>query len=350
MEDPKSEYRKSSSPAFAGMTLLFLFAVTLSHAAEKTAARFLKLPAGAREVAIGAASSALTNDVNSIHSNPAGLAGVRAHQMGLTHGELSIGSRSGLASFALPARKSAFGLSAFYLDHGSQEGRDENREKTAEFSSSDVVYSLAAARSFARGLSLGAAFKGFESRIGPDQARSFALDGGGQLTLGPRGATRLALSFQNAGPSVTFLQERNPLPLLFSAGLAQHIYEAIFISGEWSYEPRERKRRLSIGTEAAVGRALFLRAGYGGSPGSLSPHIGVVGGIGINISNFRLDYAFYPADAAQDGHRLSLLFNFSSPSSVAPRAPAANQTQEPLQSDEYSRELDLPTQKEAGEK
>ncbi len=295
--------------------------VLAGHAADlRSGAQFLKMGVGARELAMGSAAAALSNDVNAIYWNPAGLNHLSHSQLGVTHSEWLLDSRYDFIGFARPCAIGTLAIGGTYVSSKKQEGRGENRERTGDFGASDTAISVGYARMAGRRLGWGVNAKFFESRIGSDQANGFAADFGGQYSLGsaPR-AVQLGLSVRNWGPSMRFLDQKDTLPLTTSVGVGFPIFTGLLLTGEWQMEPNDHIQRFIVGSEYNVVSGVALRGGFFSAPssGSLDKenghffnNQGFVGGFGFHIYRYQLDYSFTPFGELGETHRFSLIASF----------------------------------------
>lgn len=291
-----------------------LFLAPMPAAAEPTSAAFLKIPVGARAVAMGGAYTALAEGADALYWNPAGVASLSGKQLGTTHAELFAGMRYDFLGYVQPTSVGSIGTSMALLSQGGIEGRGENREPTGGFGASDAAFSLAYGRNLSRiPARVGLSVKYLESRIGADAARSYALDLGTLYRLPAQAPLSLGLAARNIGPGMRFQSERFPSPLTLAAGLAYRLPAGLALAVDVQHKPYEGKTALGIGTEYAVLSALSVRAGYSGlgarSEGSSSALSGVQGlgaGLGIRISRYQFDYAFTPFGELGNAQGVSL--------------------------------------------
>ncbi|HVZ80519.1 MAG TPA: PorV/PorQ family protein [bacterium] len=120
---------RSSSPAKALALALLLFswgqaqAQVQTSGAGSTSTNFQKIGMGARATGMGNAFTGVSDDVNAVFWNPAGLGLARGTQFTLTHGEWLIGVTHEFFAFSQNIGKDGgFGGSVGYLDSGSFPG------------------------------------------------------------------------------------------------------------------------------------------------------------------------------------------------------------------------------------
>jgi len=298
--------------------MLFVLTPAVHGVSNNSGARFLKLGVGARELAMGTAATALTRGINAVYWNPAGLNRMSQSELGITHAEWLVDTRYDFVGFARPSSKGTWAISGTHLGHGQQEGRDENRQKTGSFEASDLAVGLAFAWNLNRRLGLGTHLKFIESRIAGDRAQAIALDAGTQYALGGRNSPRLGLSVRNLGTTLKFINQKDSLPLTFAAGISQPLLLGLLLSGEWQYDQPDKKHQLVMGAEYQVFSLIAIRGGYlaplastqfiGGS--GTDNLAGFVGGMGLDLLNYKFDYAFKPVDVLGETHRFSFSVSF----------------------------------------
>ncbi|PIS47421.1 MAG: hypothetical protein COT17_03530 [Elusimicrobia bacterium CG08_land_8_20_14_0_20_51_18] len=73
-------------------------------------ADFLKIDTDARTVSMGSAYTAVSNSINSINYNPAGLSGLKNVELGLSHTSWIMDSKIDFAGVAVPLKKNGIAL------------------------------------------------------------------------------------------------------------------------------------------------------------------------------------------------------------------------------------------------
>ena len=80
------------------------------NARANSGADFLKIDTDARTVSMGSAYTAVSNGVNSLNYNPAGLSGLESAELGLSHTTWIMDSRIDFAGIALPLKNNGITL------------------------------------------------------------------------------------------------------------------------------------------------------------------------------------------------------------------------------------------------
>src|SRR3989339_838835 len=324
------------------LTFLFLSLITshyslttsLSAGTGKSGASFLKISPGARPVGMGGAYTAISNDINCLYYNPAGMRNMNQTVIGAMHTEWIAGMNYEFAGGIIPSRLGPWGLSAIYLNTGEIEGRSADRESTGNFTASDVAVSLSHVRQFRTDVYFGTSLKIIRQTIADETAEGVAIDiGFGFSVLGDRKpsthnlspithALDLGLAIRNIGPKMKFIEEQFSLPITITAGAGYNIVDPFKVALDVSYEPIDDKKSVRLGTEFVPFGFLSLRAGYlikaietiySGSINDNSTSLeskGLSGGIGFNIYGYNLDYAIVPYRELGTTHRVSFQAKF----------------------------------------
>ncbi len=323
---PPLEARTRARPARPLLAALLLCSLAAVASAEESAA-FLKIPVGARPVAMGSAFTAVADDINALSWNPAGLASLERRQFGATHAELFAGTRYDFLGLAMPTKTGAWGVSANLLTQGAIEGRDAAGRPSGSFTATDRAVGVGYAFRARDAVSLGAGVKYIDSQIAEASAGAFALDLGGLYRAGT--LTRydlpvtLGLAVQNLGRGMRFLDRTSPLPLTVSGGLSVRLPAGVGLAFDYRYRPHAEggASEFGFGTEYAIFQAVALRAGYaraGAASSGTRPagqsgvgaFSGLGAGLGLNVKGWTLDYAFTPFGELGAAQRVSLGFSF----------------------------------------
>jgi hypothetical protein len=314
------------------------------HAGSRTSADFLKIPIGANGAGLGQAYTAITEGVDSINWNPAGLASTPAFAsnptvgLSLTHQQHLVDTsldHLGLALPSRPGRDIALGLNVVRLSYGTQDRRDVDRRKIGSFDASDLAVGVAAAHRFGDAL-IGGQLKVIQQQYAGASARGFALDFGLQAP-GPIDRMNVGLSVRNLGPQMKFVQESYRLPLTLSLGTAYRVTGPLSLLMDVHARPYQDQVNLSAGAEFAASRSVTLRAGYLArlaeavpntqqgetKQGALGGLYGVAAGMGLKFGQFAMDYAITPFGELGNAQTLTLASWFGG-DTFAPRATEAD--------------------------
>ncbi|MBU2529870.1 MAG: PorV/PorQ family protein [Elusimicrobia bacterium] len=305
-----------SRPYVLLIAIAFIF-TPVPHIASalESGADFLNVEMGAKPGAMGSAYTAMSNDVNSIYYNTAGLAFMNKREISFMHADGMMDNSYDFAAMAFPIKdfKAAFSFAKF--SHGEFDTRSANRTSAGNFDAADMVLNFALARKLTNSSSLGVGIKFLSSNIANYSANALAFDMGLSQRITAPMPLALGISVKNLGYGMKFINEREHLPLSINAGVAICIMSAINLSMDIKRMVYDKKTSISFGTEYNVMGGLSLRGGYssmaldgGGNKditGSLS------GGIGLQTaSNMTIDYSFTPMGEFESVNKLSLSYNF----------------------------------------
>lgn len=330
------------------------------RAGVDTGADFLKIPLGARGIALGQAATALTRQAESLTWNAAGIApdrspGLSSQAMNLmvSHQALFDSNNLDHVGLVFPTRWERWtgGFSITRLAYPDQIARNADRQETGSFGASDLAVGFAAA------VQLGSHRIGTHLRLIRQELADIKADGA-SVDLGYQRSfshvpLALGLTVRNAGPSMRFLEESFRLPLTLSAGAAYRFRNPIVLSLDVHARPHQRQTFVSLGTELMPMQTLTLRAGYLAklaeavrngqtdetNRGNFAGLDGITGGVGFQIRQLTLDYAVSPFGELGNTHTFTISVSFggsgvSSLTTINDESPAiaepAVQPQEPL--------------------
>jgi hypothetical protein len=268
-----------------------------SASAQNECCLVLLIPVGARSVALGGTLTARSTP-ESVFGNPAGLAGLSQNGFFVHHAEQEFQSTADAFSLLLTlGRIGTLGLSYELFDHGEIETTDSNNQMTGVLAWRDHLGLVSLGVKLIAGLSAGASYKLFHSRIdcsGACEGLQVASTTNG-VDLGVRyqppmfEALELGASVLNAplGAGVKEGGARDPLPTRIHLGAtyeALHRFQAGDAISLWlSAELTDRWRsphspHPAFGAELGVQNIVFLRAGYVTGEG-----LGSGGAVGLGL-------------------------------------------------------------------
>ena len=283
-----------------------------SSAVGTTAGRFLDLGAGARAMALGGAYSAAADEASALYWNPAAMTQVRRRSATLMHAAYLADSSYDYGSYVHNAKRTgAFGLGLQYFSFGTVFETDEGFHPTGTSHPYDLAVSAGYAREFKGGAAVGLAGKFIQSKLA-ETATTGAVDAG---VLSPRlfsDRLRLAAVVRNAGGSLKYGGESDPLPLAFKLGGVLRLTDAWILALDLDI-PRSDDPGVRMGTEYMFVDESSWR--FAGRAGFSSADVSPAAGIGIGVRGLTVDYAFVPYSGLGysglgEVHRISLTFDF----------------------------------------
>jgi hypothetical protein len=253
--------------------------------------KFLSIPVGARQTALGASAMALSNDANAMFWNPAGMSQVANRDISINYNKWIAEIAQQSAAFAINLGIwGVFGVSAIMMDYGDFYGtrradNDAGYVDTETFSPSAFAFGLAYARQVTDKFSFGAHLKyakqdlGTSWYVGPDAALAdaesrdnsmglFAADFGTQFLTGFKDL-KIGMSITNFSQEKKYEEEAFPLPLQLAFGASMNLFSLFSEGGPHKLNlavdashPRDFQERLNWGLEYWFMDTLAIRGGY----------------------------------------------------------------------------------------
>jgi len=302
------------------LTIMTLLLPLVVHGAEvhpdagSTIMSSLKIPIGARQVAIGSQGSAFGNDVFAMLWNPAAIRDIKGINIALEHASWLLGLKQDFVGVAMPLGPGAIGLAvrSFYL--GGIEARSyATAEPEYHFAAFDLFIELVYALSLGPELDLGLGWNMLYSEIDHYDAKGSAIDLGFRYHL-PRFGLELGFALQNfelsrmgIGNQISYDSEKYELPMTYRIGASwQKDEDGLLVALEGS-KPIDGYWAISLGGEYPVGW-LDLRAGVNIRNGTVVPSFG----LGYQEGIFAVDLAILqPVQELNDiSSRLGLQLTF----------------------------------------
>ena len=128
----------------------------------------------------------------------------------------------------------------------------------------------------------------------------------------PNSGLILGVNVQHLGTKMTFIEESFSLPVNVKFGAAYRLIDGALTLAVDANRPVDSYMNIGVGTEYKIMGIMNLRAGYrytvGGNP--LGTASGLRAGIGVEITDYKIDYAFVPYGELGQAHRVSLVASF----------------------------------------
>ncbi len=244
---------------------------------------------GAKQIAMSNSDVALSNDVFSIFNNPAGLAQMNWREIGVYYSPAPFGFTELANGFVAYNEPFSFGNLTI---GGMNYGFDLYKENKIV-----IGYSY----NYLNTIFAGVAFNYHTvsiQRYGNDA--SFYLDVGALVYLNNN--LRWGFSWHNINRA-TFGTEKDQIPTIFNSGFSYDLLSNFSIN---LAVEKELKYNASFrfGIEYDIIKYLTIRTGFSNEPSRYST------GIGINYSNFSLDYAMFTNQDLGLTHQAGIVFSF----------------------------------------
>lgn len=274
-----------------------------------TSAEFLLIPVGARPSAMAGAFSGIVDDVYALAYNPAGLGRIHGNEILFMHASWLVDTNIKYTAFAHAFSRGALGISVTYLDAGVMTGRDMLGNKTRDFSASDLAATVGYGWECAERTFAGISGTFIEQKIDDAKRHGTAFDIGILWEIDPdRWYT--GVSIQHIGAKLSaYDSQKEQLPTTYRIGTGYYLFDKRLLAVGEMTKIIHDKPQLGIGLEYIFESIIFLRSGLiAGS--NREPAVPVMGGIGIRIKDYMIDYSFEPFGELNSTNRISLKVSF----------------------------------------
>ena len=276
---------------------------------------FLRLDSSPRASALGGAYVADTDDPNVIFYNPAGITNIENIPISFSF----LKHLADINSVSLASTFSIDGIGKFasaiqYINYGNFEERDEAGNELGSFNPSDLALTLTYGNSFNKNITYGASLKLINSNIADNSSFGIAGDLGMQYLL-PEYGWNIGLSLLNMGSQITYYNELNEsLPFSVQLGATKKLERMplqIFFAFT-RLNDDARFEYFNVGAEFTLSKVIQLRFGYHNikreeyKVASTSALGGFSFGLGIDVADYDVDYAFNSMGAIGAMHRIGV--------------------------------------------
>lgn len=311
-----------------------------------TAAGFLNIDVGAREVAMGSACVTMSTDAAAVYWNPAGLARIKSSQAMFSHTAWLVDVAFNYAAVAVPLSGiGTIGVAATFLSMDDMERTTiTNPMGTGElFSAGSQCFALSYSRGLTDRFSIGGSVKYIREQIYHSSAAGVAFDIGTLFETQFNGLM-VGMSISNYGtkmqmsgrdmltqsdiaPSLhgnneninAYLQTgQYDLPLMFRVGLGMDVLKGAgnsnLILAVDALHPNDDVEYVNVGAEYTFNRMFSLRGGYKSLFARDSEEgLTLGGGIRYQVMGFtelRMDYAYQDFGIMTNVQKFTLSLGF----------------------------------------
>ena len=246
---------------------------------------------GAKQISMSNSDVALSDDVFSLFTNPAGLSQMNWRELGIYYSPSPFGFSelaNGFIAYHEPFDFGSIGIGA--MSYGFELYR-ENKIS--------IAYSYSYLNKFFAGAAVNLHTVSIKN-YGSDN--TFYLNIGGMYYLTQ--IFRLGFSIQNINRA-SFGNEKDNIPAIFNTGFSYDVLEELTFNLAVEKDIRY-DYSLRGGIEYNLLEYISLRSGFSNEPSRYSA------GLGINYSHFSLDYAFFTHTDLGLTHQVGLIISFGS--------------------------------------
>ncbi|MBU2529034.1 PorV/PorQ family protein [bacterium] len=284
--------------------VLILFSYSYVFAAGRTRAEFLRIDTGGRPAGMGGAFSAVSDDINSIFYNPAGLGWIEGTEVTFLHNAWLEGISQDYLAGTHNLGWGSIGVSINYFDLGEITGKASQIDKPYSFTARQTAATLSLGGRIKTNMAVGTSLKLIQEKIENENSSGWAVDFG---IINQIDEYRFAVSAQNLGPKIKFIDEKEEIPTLFKFGIARQL-ENLTIAFDVNVLLNSSLYNC-FGVEYKLNNMLSLRAGYQMDE-DYDSNIGLTAGLGVLLGDYRLDYAYMPFGEIGITHRISIIYSF----------------------------------------
>ncbi len=292
------------------ISIAFISVTIFPQSAGNSGLSFLKLGFGARNIAMGDAGAAASNDVTALFYNPAKLAGNDNSEIMFMHNQWIQDIRSEVlgVKFNFLNLPLALGVNVTSINDIEVRTRPGNPETT--FNANYSFFSLSTGFHLVNNISFGATIKYLYEGLYTDESNGWGFDFGLNYKTNFDGLS-LAAAIRNLGTMNRLRVEKTQLPNEFRIG---PLYQFILPSGfqvtaaaEYLKYLQANDTHFNLGAEILYDNLIAIRGGY--QTGYISK--GFTGGVGLRWGNLSFDYAISPFQLGLgSGNSISLNFKF----------------------------------------
>ena len=313
-------------PVKIGTPLLIALALMshVSFSETNTVFNFLRNDVSPRAAALAGSFVTVTGDPNSIFYNPAALSTLETPMGSLGFFKHLLDINSGYVSYSQSFEDlGSFGAGVIYTNYGSFDETDDLGNNLGNtFTANDFALVLGYSNLLDENLHYGANVKFIYSAIAGYKSTGIAGDLGLLYTV-PESKVTLGASIRNMGSQLkSYISTREELPLDFVVGVSivpRGLPLLLNVNFHKLNESQDtfgdRFAAFTVGGEFTLSKVLQVRVGFDNEKrkdlkiGTTSGLAGFSGGVGINVTDYRVDYSLSSLGSIGNLHRISISTN-----------------------------------------
>jgi len=228
--------------------------------------QFLKIGIGGRESAMGEAFTSLSDDVNAVFWNVAGIGFVTGPQFTFSHTNWLVESTHDAFALAFPVRSFVVGLSAisFQIKEFEETTVLKPNGTGNMVGAGDYLVGLSVARRYTDKLTIGLQIKYVQEVLDNRSFENLLFDIGTIYHTGFHDL-KLAFTLQHFGPDMVLADQQFRTPLLFRVGASDKIFTTDLhqmIASAELVHPTDANEWINIGAEYVFMNIFALRGGF----------------------------------------------------------------------------------------
>jgi len=301
----------------SSIVLFFLISLNIS---AQSAFEFLKLDTSPRAAALAGSFVANNDDPNVIFYNPAGIYSLENKPASFSYVSHLLDINSASVSYSQEVEElGRFAAGIQYINYGDFTEADQFGNRTGEFGAGDLAVLVGYANQLDENFNYGANVKFIYSGIASQSSTGLAVDLGLQY-LFPEDGWTIGFAALNLGSQLSsYFDKTETLPVDIRFGFTKQLahmpfkfYGSFNRINEKQDKILERFSQFTFGGEFRFSKAIQFRFGYDNEKRKelkLDTSAGLAGfnlGLGILISDYKVDYAFSSMGLIGGLHRIGI--------------------------------------------
>jgi hypothetical protein len=276
------------------LIILITGSLTFAQSAGNSGLAFLKFGFGARNIAMGDAGAAASNDLSAMYYNPSRLVSTEMNEVMFMHNEWIQDVRSEVGGIKWNMFNLPWAVGFNVTTVSDIEVREKPGEPISKFNANYFFGSLSSGFSVINDLDFGATIKYLYEGLLNNESSGYGFDFGLNYFTPVKGLTASAV-VKNIGTMSELRVEKTKLPSEFRLGGAYNFGVStakidFILAAEFQKYLETDDVHINGGGEIIYNQTFAARLGYQSGYEARN----FTGGIGIMWGNLRLDYAYMP--------------------------------------------------------